>query len=90
MDSVLNSHKGEPMKSVITFLRKAWYQSKIVLHRTCNAVWKWCKYEFTGERGKRKLIVTGVILWATIKVIGYALMIVIVIFKLLLSMGDKD
>ena len=31
------------MKSVITFLKKAWYQSKIVLHRTCNAVWKWCK-----------------------------------------------
>jgi O-antigen ligase len=85
------------MESTITFLRKAWYQSKIVLHRTCNAVWKWCKYEFTGDKGKRKwqttctiLIAIGVILWATIKVIGYALMIVIVIFKLLLSMGDKD
>ena len=78
------------MKSTVDFLRKAWYQSKIVLHHICNAIWKWCKYEFTGERGKRKLITTGIILWATIKVIGFVCLIFIMIFKLLLSMSDKD
>jgi hypothetical protein len=85
------------MKNTITFLRKAWYQSKIVLHHTSNAVWKWCKYEFTGHKGKRKREITGkvlmttvVILWSIIKTIGIALLVIIMIFKLLLSIGSSD
>ena len=85
------------MKSTLDFLRKAWYQSKIVLHYTCNAVWKWCKYEFTGVKGKRKweitrkvLSIIGLVLWVATKVIGYACLIFILVFKLLLSIGDKD
>ena len=64
----------------------AWEWSKQAL----RWFWKWSKREFTGMRGKSKLVVTAKILWWTIKIIGITLLILIMILKFLLSIGNSD
>ena len=69
---------------------KAFDMSWEYTKQTMRWLWKWYKREFTGMRGKNKLIMTAKILWWIIKITGITLLLIIMIFKLLLSMGNSD
>ena len=58
--------------------------------RCFDSTWVWIKHEFTGMRGKKKLVVTGRVLWFTLKMLVMILIGALLVFRLLLSIGDDD
>ena len=58
--------------------------------RTFDITKKWIVQEFTGMRGKRKLIVTGKVSWIILRSIIMVFVIAALMLKLLLSIGDDD
>ena len=63
---------------------------KVFAVRYFDNTWAWIKQEFTGIRGKKKLVVTGRVLWFILKISAMIIIGALLLFRLLLSIGDDD